>query len=312
VKPSLVYKRAITSGLGDRFGNYLCAAALARALGTVCHIYWANNFELSGRTYCVDLVRKYVRLPENIFIYDDAEHARDSCMAFGADEPTQEFVEIVYTGNELPATNAYDCVYTLAHRALSVPGYSVDDSGMESAFRSVGHEWSVHADRAFPGSAPYIAVHLRGGDKSVSHSSLESEFATDRLLRLLPRDIDVVVVTDDSELLDHYRSRHPFLRYSSRPRGAEDADFVDMVTLMNASAIIQHSYAGWSAFSSVIAMAKGIPLINTYIGRGDNLLLDFRRHGGCPAELRPTENADALHRFVRDVRLSTLDRSPSV
>jgi hypothetical protein len=308
VKPELVYKRDITSGLGDRFGNYLSVAALARALGTICHIYWANNEAASGRTYSVDLVRKYVRFPENIVIYEDAEHARDSCMAFGADPPTQEFVEIVYTDNELPATNAYDCVYTLAHRALSVPGYRIDGSSMELAFRSVGHEWSVHADHAIVRSDPYIALHLRGGDKARSHDVLEREFATDPLLGLLPRDLDVVVVTDDLDLLDHYRRRHPFLHYSSRPRGAEDADFADMVTLMNASAIIQHSYAGWSAFSSVIAMAKQIPLINTYIGRDDNLLLDFRRQGGCPAELRPTDTADALHRFALDVRLSVSER----
>ena len=57
----------------------------------------------------------------------------------------------------------------------------------------------------------------------------------------------------------------------------------DMRLLLGAAAIIQHASEGWSSFSSVPAMAKGIPLLNTFSGDGHRYDL-FHANGHVPAE----------------------------
>ena len=67
----------------------------------------------------------------------------------------------------------------------------------------------------------------------------------------------------------------------------------DIALMMGAAAIVQHVQAGWSSFSSVVAMAKQIPLVTT-LRRGWNRLDDFSAHGGCPRELM---KCSQLHEF---------------
>lgn len=80
----------------------------------------------------------------------------------------------------------------------------------------------------------------------------------------------------------------------------------DMYVLMHATAIVQHVMWGWSAFSSVAAMANRVPLLNTWLDpigadKGGRLA-DFARMGGCPEELRSAVNKGEVERFVRELR----------
>ncbi len=59
--------------------------------------------------------------------------------------------------------------------------------------------------------------------------------------------------------------------------------FADMQLAMNAAGIVQHASEGWSSFTSVPAMAKSIPLNNTYEGKGHRHEM-FSHHGGLPEE----------------------------
>lgn len=44
----------------------------------------------------------------------------------------------------------------------------------------------------------------------------------------------------------------------------------DMSVMFGASAILQHAPGGWSSFSSFPALARRIPLLNTWLKPGDN------------------------------------------
>ena len=83
---------------------------------------------------------------------------------------------------------------------------------------------------------------------------------------------------------------------------------MDFRALLGASGIIQHASHGWSSYSSVAAMSRGIPLLNTWIGPGENrdamylgTLAGFARTGGCPPELRSANRPEEIIRFWKDV-----------
>ena len=81
----------------------------------------------------------------------------------------------------------------------------------------------------------------------------------------------------------------------------------DFAVLLNATAIIQHATNAWSSYSSVPAMIRGIPLLNTWIGPNDvatqntsmvGLLRYFEENGGCPVELRSSKRNEQISAFV--------------
>ena len=64
----------------------------------------------------------------------------------------------------------------------------------------------------------------------------------------------------------------------------------------------QHAPAGWSAFSSLPAMARGIPLYSTWTG-ADSLVAHFAGMGGRVPELRGChpDGGEPAGAFVADV-----------
>ena len=75
----------------------------------------------------------------------------------------------------------------------------------------------------------------------------------------------------------------------------------DVSYMMGAAGIVQHVQAGWSSFSSVVAMAKQIPLITTQ-RYGFNRLDDFAGKGGSPHELM---KCDQVETFFSALNLTT-------
>jgi hypothetical protein len=77
--------------------------------------------------------------------------------------------------------------------------------------------------------------------------------------------------------------------------------FQDLSLALSAVAIVQHASEGWSSYTSVPAMAHGIPLINTFAGHEHRFDL-FASHGEVPREFYSCQQTDA---FVREaVRVS--------
>ena len=58
----------------------------------------------------------------------------------------------------------------------------------------------------------------------------------------------------------------------------------DLAIMLGAKAIIQHAWEGWSAYSTVPAMAAGIPVINTYKGQVKRMDI-YKNAGGAPSEM---------------------------
>ena len=65
----------------------------------------------------------------------------------------------------------------------------------------------------------------------------------------------------------------------------------DWALMMKATGIIQHAPTAWSSYSSVVAMAKQIPLFSTWMQQ-PNVLTDFEAVGGCPKELTGYHNSN--------------------
>ncbi len=64
---------------------------------------------------------------------------------------------------------------------------------------------------------------------------------------------------------------------------------------LSAVAIVQHASTGWSSYTSVPAMAKGIPLINTFTGNNHRFDL-FSKHGEIPSEFYACHNIASIVR----------------
>ena len=123
----------------------------------------------------------------------------------------------------------------------------------------------------------FVVLHFRGGDKTepLSH------FNTVEVLRRIPDHVPVVVVTDDDNLLDAVLSiAAPYAAKITRLRPLPDElanRMRDFAVLLNATGIIQHSKNGWSSYSSVPAMIRGIPLLNTWLGHDEADLITIIR-----------------------------------
>lgn len=74
--------------------------------------------------------------------------------------------------------------------------------------------------------------------------------------------------------------------------------FTDLQLLLDAAGIVQHSVFGWSAYSSVPAMARSIPLISTYQGREHRYGI-FAQHGDVPEEFHTCQQLPAFLDAVR-------------
>ncbi len=201
-------------------------------------------------------------------------------------------------------------------------GMKLDRDVFFEAYRRVAREFVLknRQNMAVPGlpEGKYVVLHVRGKDKS---NAPLSEFETVNVLTKVPSELTVVAISDDDTLLESIISNQSLsrLRIMKLPEiveevakhGKYEAIFRDLRVLMAASGIVQHSPNGWSAYSSVAAMIREIPLINTWIGRPADpdrqgfvlgTLQGFNRVGGVPEELQSANRADEIVRWVQRVQ----------
>jgi len=76
---------------------------------------------------------------------------------------------------------------------------------------------------------------------------------------------------------------------------------MDMELMIHARGIIQHAPASWSAFSSNIAAAKSIPLLNTWKGY-DKLFNHAGYSGSIPSEFLICEEHDIAKNIAEFAR----------
>ena len=293
-KRTFRYNRDLCSGMGDRLTVYQSIAALAYAVNATCFAYWCEQ-DSPSRFYSWMELSKSMRYPTSLVILSKTEFL----------ERTAGMDELGYEGGLLPATLAYDGVYTLAIKTMILPANVTPctQPQFEAAYKAIGGDWGMMADvGVLPGR--YIALHIRGGDK-IAHrdyhytvGKISSFYCTREILQKIEQKetVPVVLISDDplSKRLVLSEFGHVFTVVNGRGLTKLQQEMRDMSILLNADAIIQESPNGWSAFSSFAAMVRGIPLLNTW-RQGDSLLDRFAANGGKPWELM---TCDSMERFT--------------
>ena len=150
-------------------------------------------------------------------------------------------------------------VYTTASRTTRLQK-AVHPDDFTRAYHIVGAQL---APRVQPERG--VVLHVRApGDNTYAprYERDPSLFCTLKVLSsVLKRGHKVVVISDD---LEHaWGALQPHSDMLTFSRGTA---FDDMAVLLGATGIVQHSPTGYSSYSSVPAMARGIPLLNTYMG----------------------------------------------
>jgi hypothetical protein len=320
-QPRLCYDRVLNTGFGDRLSVYLTAAAAAATVLGEVYMFWepqhssacpSNVCELS-----FDRIQEYAIWPPNLKIlpkemYNESEI---SCRSIRYNIP-----------GLLPSYYAYDGVYPLAWKTIMLPEplRPLQLHNFVESYRQVAKQLKINiAKHPMLLDQKYVVVHVRGGDKSGPHS----HFNTLDILRQLPHGMPIIVVTDSDDYLpliipnttipiltastniSHPHSSEPSsLSIFRFPKAAERYEGImqDFQLLLGATGIIQHSTGAWSSYSSVAAMAYGIPLLNTWVTGNpeDNsatyvgVLASFDSNGGVPAELKSAHREEDVRVFL--------------
>ena len=186
----LRYNRRICSGLGDRMGIILNVAAFALSMNASCVMFWCEENAGTYRYYGIDDVRMYMVIPTNIILLTVEEF----------DVTTRDIPDIQYNTGALPATEAYDSVYSLAHLTMTFAGSTVLHKTFVAAYRRVGSEWTVRSGTDL--QQAYIVLHIRQDDKVHSDSDQYSaggsaSYCTFEVLQTLSKyDIPVYLISD--------------------------------------------------------------------------------------------------------------------
>ena len=269
------YNRTICSGLGDRLGALLTVAALAHVARVEVEMEWCDDPSAvypqmrsvtaawAGYNYPLDHFLQAFEIPPNIRLVPRYSSAA--------------LPEISYAGNELPAEEARDQVYTLAHRTTRLGQRPLLPQDFVRAYHVVGAQLKPKAPRA----GGHVVLHMRGFDDNVlgQWDWNPSLFCTHSVVtRALKLDLKVVAIG-----LNLAWAREELQGFGDRVTFTEGTAFEDMALMLSAAGIIQHAPRGYSSYSSVPSMAKGIPLISTYNGPLHRLQ-QLQQSGELPSE----------------------------
>ena len=164
----LCYDRKLASGFGDRLAVYLTLAAIGRAEKREVYAFWHE--ENGNRHYNLDLtkIRRFVLWPRNLHILSKNEFDKKKGQCILIQYWMHERDKTNVNKHLLASNKAYDGVYTLARRTYGLPSYitTITQEEFVHAYRLVTTEIAlkVKKDKDLPKN-PYIALHVRGGDK---------------------------------------------------------------------------------------------------------------------------------------------------
>ncbi len=274
------YQTPICTGLGDRLGLVFSLSALASLHGdnTTVWMEWctdARRVQLvnglffrhipywTGWEYPLDELRGHLQMPGNVKFFSSDERA-----------PMVPWARGVTAGHELPCEDGMPQVSTLYWRTLRLSNErSWTPSQYVRAYKNVP---LVPVNEA---AFPYVLIHFRGPDRN-THVRDEIHYCTKQVISALwlRTRAHMRVISNNGSHAHRWLEGLPSLEIIHGTSA-----LADMQLAMNAVAIVQHASEGWSSFTSVPAMAKSIPLINTYEGEGHRHAV-FSHHGGLPVE----------------------------
>ena len=290
-----LYDNPICTGLGDRMGMIIALSALVSLQSTTSVVYmeWCTEPErviLSnpqfmrwvpgwiGFDYPLETVHTAFTLPANIRL-------------FPTGSMPAHIDNLVTSNGPVPAWQGTPQTSTLYCKALVMEqAYDWTTQECVKAYRKAGGQ--VQPRNGSEESLPYVLVHFRSADRN-THEKDELSFCTPPVLRELhAAGLFMKVISNNHSVSMQWLRGLPSMQlvHSSSP-------FKDMALALSATAIVQHASEGWSAYTSVPAMARGIPLINTFTGDGHRFDM-FASYGKVPSEFY---SCRGLREFVRDV-----------
>jgi hypothetical protein len=303
------YDKPICTGLGDRIGLIISLSALA-SLNNNSTVYmeWCTDPERAvmtnpmfmhyvprwtGFNYPLDELRQNFTLPSNVVLFVTGEMPRNINLG-----------QVISPGN-LPAWQGIPQNSILYCRSLSISSTSWTDKECLQAYRQAGSQLNPLTDEQEK-DIPYILVHFRAHDDNTAMVPYNtSSFCTKDVLRgLHALGGYMKVVSNKHRLSMKWMRGLPSMNvvHTRSP-------YMDMKLALSAVAIVQHAPHGWSSFTSVPAMAKEIPLINTFTGADHRFNL-FAEHNGLPAEFYSCQRMKdflevALKSYKRHLQKST-------
>jgi hypothetical protein len=277
-----LYDSSICTGFGDRLGIIIALSALARlhdnstvymewctdtqrvSLGNPLHMKFIPKW--TGWNYPMETVRAHITLPGNVrfFLTDQ--------------QPALQF-KLVSDGSGAPVYHGIPQTSTLYWKSLRMSDMKLGEDQYIQAYKSAGNEVGSLAKHV----SDYVLVHFRGPDDNTWRPD-DSVF---RMQNFCTR--EVVRAVHSARIFMRVISNN----YTNTLQWLEGLPSIEIVHLgdaltdlqlvLSAAAIIQHGLHGWSAYSSIPAMAKSIPLINTYSGYEHRYTV-FQQYGNLPAE----------------------------
>ena len=292
-----LYERPICTGLGDRLGTIIALSALASLHNAsyVVHMEWCtDNTKVLGQNpnhlhyiphwtgydYPIDTLYKTLRLPSNIRLFTSQQGINPSRLG------------IVWEEGRIPANHGTVQTSTLYCNALTLYPSDKQWSSREcaDAYRKAGNQLQpIQAPDRYP---RYVLVHFRGADNNTyTIGRDEITFCTRSVLQdLQAAGVYLKVISNNHSYSMPWLKGFPSMHITHSRLAWED-----MSLALSAVAIVQHASEGWSAYTSVPAMARGIPLINTFAGRQHRFDL-FAQYGPVPSEFYTCQQMQA---FVR-------------
>jgi hypothetical protein len=298
-----VFETSMCTGLGDRLGMLLSLAAVARAY----------NLTAVTMGWCVDPVGAFRNVPMHrqhipgwtgydypLATLHEQLYLPDRVRVIASDAPqVPGALKVSDRGSpRLPPAQGLPFLPWLAHELFAVGERPrVDRAAFEAAYADAGRGLRVR--RGVP--AYDVVVHLRawdantfvGADYAPAHYCTRA--AVERLTEAAPW-LSVAVISHNRTWARKVLGRRHLRRRLLRTDGVWE----DMGVLLAARrGIVQHASEGWSAFSSVPSLARGVPLLSTYSApRAAHRHAYFASFGPLPEHWM---RCDALEAFVARV-----------
>ena len=295
-----IFHPPICTGLGDRLGTIIALSALASLYNSsyVMHVEWCtdpmraligNPRHLrfipgwTGWDYPLETMHATLSLPSNIKLYSTGH------------EPKRVDLALVSESGTIPAWGGNTQTSTMFCRALTMDGGQTRWPTREcaQAYKKAGDHvkpLNHHTD-----DTPFVLVHFRSPDHNTCLDEYYQEpFCTPVVLQELhAAGVYMKVISNNHSLSMQWLKGLPSMELVH-----SSSAFKHMVLALSAVAIVQHASEGWSAYTSVPAMARGIPLINTYTG-ANHRYKHFKHYGEVPTEFHTChEKSDFVHKAV--------------
>lgn len=253
----VTFDRELPTGLGDRLGIYLCAAAMGKAMNKVVHTYWTEDANPpKGRTprrhYPYNIIKTLIKFPDNLVF-----HMKDELDKL-------EYPKLLWSTGELKPKLALDCLPTSGYLTFSKT-YNVKANVYREAYLAVAKELKILCPDKLP-EGKYGVIHVRVGDKCNWRPKFQA--ATQSVLNeyVSKTKMTFYIVTDEQpkKIPLQFPPNCKFYDGSSHTAHAQKNMLQDFNLLIHASCIVQHSRDGWSAFSHIASCINETPILNTY------------------------------------------------